>query len=61
MKNNLIQFPTSYKVSAQRAKTLEQTDELKALRAAFNRATAGWPLEDAELPENNKIYGSLKK
>ena len=61
MKNNLIQFPTSYKVSAQRATTLEQTDELKALRAAFNKATTDWPLEEAELPENNKMYGSSKK
>lgn len=61
MKNNLIPFPNSRQRDERRAKMLESSNELKALRAAFDRACIGWPLEMAELPENNKMYCGSKK
>ena len=61
MKNNLIPFPKSRQRNEPRAEMLEPSDELKALRKAFDRARIGWPLEMAELPENNKMYCSSKK
>ena len=61
MKNNLIPFPSVHRQGENTKKTLPSTDELKALRAAFDRACADWPLEAAELPENNKMYSGLKK
>ncbi|MBD5772740.1 hypothetical protein [Marinomonas colpomeniae] len=61
MKNNLIPFPKTHQLGEDRKKSLPSTDEVKALRAAFDRVCADWPLEAAELPENNKMYNGLKK
>lgn len=61
MTNNLIQFPESRQCSEPRVKMLESSEELKALRAAFDRACIDWPIELPELPENNKMYCSSKK
>ncbi|NLQ19020.1 hypothetical protein HGG82_15545 [Marinomonas sp. M1K-6] len=58
MKDNLIPFPTRDPV---KLPTHNASDELNMLRAAFDRARAEWPLEIAELPENNKIYSGAKK
>jgi hypothetical protein len=61
MKNNLIPFPTSRPTDSDVEAAPVSSDELKELRAAFDRACADWPLEPAELPENNKIYSGSKK
>jgi hypothetical protein len=61
MKNNLIPFPTPYQRNEKRVEFLAQNEELKALRAAFDKARVDWPLEMAELPENNKIYCGSKR
>lgn len=61
MKNNLIPFPVSCQVDDEKEESLDQSDKLVALRAAFDQARAEWVIEMAELPENNKIYCSSKK
>jgi hypothetical protein len=61
MKNNLIPFPSPRHVSDEKEASLASSDELRALRAAFDKARADWVLERAELPENNKIYCGSKK
>lgn len=61
MKNNLILFPKPRQYNERRVDALELNDELRALRTAFDRACIGWPLEMAELPENNKMYCGSKK
>lgn len=61
MKNNLIPFPIPRQRVGRKAATRESSDELKALRAAFDQARDGWKLEAAELPENNKMYCGSKK
>jgi len=61
MKNNLIPFPSPRQRHEPKVEMLEPSDELKALRKAFDRACIGWPLEEAELPENNKMYSSSRK
>ncbi|ETX09533.1 hypothetical protein MUS1_08450 [Marinomonas ushuaiensis DSM 15871] len=61
MKNNLILFPSPRQRHEPKAEMLEPSDQLKALRAAFDRARIGWPLEEAELPENNKMHCGSKK
>jgi len=60
MTNNLIPFPKSHQRDEDSKKSLPATDELKALRAAFDRACADWPLEAAELPDDNKMYYGSK-
>lgn len=60
MKDNLIQFPD--KISAQSvarpcaADPLDTSDhsQLAQLRQAFDEARKHWPLEMAELPEQNR-------
>ena len=61
MKNNLIPFPKFYQRSEKRVESLAPSEELKALRTAFDEARANRPIEMAELPENNKIYCGSKK
>ncbi|MEP0074243.1 MAG: hypothetical protein ABJE79_16240 [Marinomonas sp.] len=61
MKNNLIPFPTSRQRIERKGVIRNSSDELKALRAAFDQARSGWELEAAELPENNKMYCGSKK
>lgn len=61
MKNNLIPFPSPRCGGDEKEVSLVSSDELMALRAAFDEARADWVLELAELPENNKIYSGSKK
>ncbi|PYF77972.1 MULTISPECIES: hypothetical protein [Marinomonas] len=61
MKNNLIQFPKARQAAFKKEGALVTSDELNALRAAFDQARAGWVVELAELPENNKICCGSKK
>ncbi|WP_417560976.1 hypothetical protein [Marinomonas sp.] len=61
MKNNLIPFPSSRQGSNEKEVPLASSDELKALRTAFDKARADWVIELAELPENNKICCGSKK
>ncbi|MGO2235653.1 hypothetical protein B6N13_17220 [Marinomonas sp. UCMA 3892] len=61
MKNNLIPFPSSRQSSNEKEVPLASSDELKALRTAFDKARADWVIELAELPENNKICCGSKK
>lgn len=61
MKNNLIPFPSPRHGGDEKEVSLASSDELMALRAAFDEARADWVLELAELPENNKIYSGSKK
>lgn len=61
MKNNLIPFPSSRQSSNEKEAPLASSDELKALRTAFDKARADWVIELAELPENNKICCGSKK
>ena len=61
MKNNLIPFPTTRPSESNVESGLACDDELKELRAAFDRARADWPFELAELTENNKIFSGSKK
>jgi hypothetical protein len=58
MKNNLIPFPKSdHKIKI----PLASSNELNALRVAFDQARADWVIELAELPENNKVCSGSKK
>lgn len=60
MTNNLIPFPKAYRRSdAHWEKSAKK--ELVSLRKAFDKARQDWPLETAELPENNKVYYTTKK
>ena len=61
MKNNLIPFPKPRQSVSEKNNTPVTSDELNALRAAFDQARADWVVELAELPENNKIYSGSKK
>ena len=61
MKDNLILFPTLNQRSKESRLSVEKRAELIALRAKFDQARQGWPLEMAELPENNKLYCGSKK
>ena len=61
MKNNLIAFPSSRLCHDEKEDSLISSDELKALRSAFDKARADWVVELAELPENNKIRSGSKK
>ncbi|NVK75535.1 hypothetical protein C0J08_17040 [Marinomonas sp. CT5] len=61
MKNNLIPFPSSRQDNDEKEVSIAPSRELKALRAAFDKARADWVVELAELPENNKIYCGSKK
>ncbi|MFD1384165.1 hypothetical protein ACFQ45_12345 [Rhodanobacter aciditrophus] len=63
MKDNLIQFPSNAKQSVSKTQApmeapVENLDvsqsELDALRHAFDEARKQWPLEMAELPEQNR-------
>ena len=60
MNDNLILFPIVKRVVKEQATNVRASDELSALRAEFDRARAHWPVEAAELPENNKRC-SIKK
>ncbi|TYL48636.1 hypothetical protein [Marinomonas sp. IMCC 4694] len=61
MKNNLILFPAYRQADEGKKEPLVPSDELIALRVAFDEARANWVLELAELPENNKVYSGSKK
>lgn len=61
MKNNLIPFPQSHQSDQQTKIPLAPSNELTALRAAFDQARADWVIELAELPENNKMCCGSKK
>ncbi|BFM49411.1 hypothetical protein [Marinomonas sp. THO17] len=61
MKDNLILFPKVNQRRKEARLTAEKQAELIALRAKFDQARQGWPLEMAELPENNKFYCGSKK
>ncbi|MGR0280430.1 hypothetical protein ACUM5Y_15505 [Marinomonas dokdonensis] len=61
MKNNLIPFPKIKKPQAGDQTLTTSGDELVALRDQFDRARENWPVEIAELPENNKLFSSTKK
>ncbi|ETI60347.1 hypothetical protein [Marinomonas profundimaris] len=61
MKNNLIPFPKSRHRDNEKEVPLAPSDELTALRAAFDRARTDWVIELAELPENNKLRCGSKK
>jgi hypothetical protein len=61
MKNNLIPFPQSRQPDQQTKNSFASSNELTALRAAFDQARADWVIELAELPENNKMRCGSKK
>ncbi len=61
MKNNLIPFPQSRQPDQRTKIPLASSNELTALRAAFDQARADWVIELAELPENNKMRCGSKK
>lgn len=71
MKDNLIQFPVAKKArfsdyEADSEVLVEDLgtppNELDALRSAFDEARKKWPLEMAELPEQNrKCADSVKR
>lgn len=61
MKNNLIPFPVARQPNNEQERSLTPSDELLALREAFDQARADWVVEIAELPENNKVYSGSKK
>ncbi|MFT6406362.1 hypothetical protein [Marinomonas primoryensis] len=61
MKNNLIPFPQSRQPDKQTKTPFASSNELTALRAAFDQARADWVIELAELPENNKVRCGSKK
>ncbi|REG83016.1 hypothetical protein [Marinomonas pollencensis] len=61
MNDNLIPFPNIKRVSSAPSERATSNSELIELRAAFDRARAEWPIEIAELPEENKIYSHNKK
>ncbi|MDB4837805.1 hypothetical protein OAH87_05020 [Marinomonas sp.] len=60
MRNNLIPFPKSHRRDEREGQAVSK-EELVLLRKAFDKARKDWPLEIAELPENNKIYYAIKK
>ncbi|MCV2403714.1 hypothetical protein OFY17_12610 [Marinomonas sp. C2222] len=60
MTNNLIPFPKTHRRNVNTGQKVSK-DELVSLRKAFDKARQGWPLEIAELPENNKMYYAAKK
>ena len=61
MKNNLIPFPMVKKPHKKNKNPATTGDDLVALRDQFDRAREEWPIEIAELPENNKLFSSIKK
>lgn len=59
MKDNLIQFPDKHSKHSAVVRTAEEVDmpethRLVQLRQAFDEARKHWPLEMAELPEQNR-------
>ncbi|MBM6551608.1 hypothetical protein [Marinomonas ostreistagni] len=59
MKDNLIQFPEKHSNHSAVVRTAEDVDmpethQLIKLRQAFDEARKHWPLEMAELPEQNR-------
>lgn len=59
MKDNLIQFPDKKSNRSTVMRAAEQVDmsdkqQLAKLRQAFDEARKHWPLEMAELPEQNR-------
>ncbi len=67
MKDNLIQFPLNQcSISDDLDGTIECVDgvpekKLNALRSAFDEARKQWPIEMAELPEQNRKYVNSNK
>ncbi|RBO78388.1 hypothetical protein [Marinomonas aquiplantarum] len=61
MNDNLILFPRINQRSNESLWPVEKRAELIALREEFDRAREDWPLEMAELPENNKRYCGSEK
>ncbi|MBJ7538292.1 hypothetical protein [Marinomonas transparens] len=61
MNDNLILFPKIKRLDKECFIESTASDELSALRAEFDRARKDWPIELAELPENNKRFCYAKK
>ena len=61
MNDNLIYFPIRKRAPKRSLHHDVCDSDLVALREAFDRARESWPVEVAELPENNKIYSHYKK
>ncbi|MEL0614899.1 hypothetical protein [Marinomonas arenicola] len=61
MNDNLIPFPNIKRVINVPSEEATCNSELVELREAFDRARKQWPIEIAELPEENKIYSHNKK
>ncbi|SBS26777.1 hypothetical protein MSP8887_00496 [Marinomonas spartinae] len=61
MADNLIYLPVQKRSPKCSFYDAISDRDLTELRDAFDRAREQWPLEIAELPENNKKYAHYKK
>ncbi|GAB3478621.1 hypothetical protein [Marinomonas epiphytica] len=60
MRDNLIPFPSIERRSKHKDKEVA-LEEVAQLRDKFDQARERWPIELAELPENNKRLNIAKK